>query len=104
MKDVFQKTFKEKTRDEWCAIFADVDACVEPVYDIYEMCSNEQVKARGMIAKVPLSLDADKAVEQIGNPVKLSESPVEYRHTAYPIGYNTKDVLNAFGFSAEDVI
>ena len=103
MRSAFQRKFKERTRDEWCSIFADIDACVEPVYDISEMCRSKQVLARGMIPKVPLSLDREKAVEQIGNPIRLSESPVEYRHTAYPVGYHTQEVLGAFGFSAEDV-
>ena len=104
MRTVFQQKFKEKTRAEWTEIFSKVDACVEPAYDIYEMCSNEQVIARDMIPKVPLSLDREKTVEQIGNPIKLSESPVEYRHTAYPIGYHTKDVLGQFGFAEGEVI
>ena len=104
LRAALKKTFKEKTRDEWCEVFRTIDACVEPVYDIYEMCSSEQVVARGMIANVPLSVDTSKSVEQLGNPVKLSESPVEYRHTAYPTGYNTNEVLGKFGFTEEDVI
>lgn len=103
MRDVFKKKFKEKTRAEWTEIFSQVDACVEPAYDIYEMCSSEQVAARGMIPRVPLSLNPEKTVEQIGTPVKMSESPVEYRHTAYPIGYHTKEILKQFGFAEEDV-
>ncbi len=104
MKEVFTAKFKEKTRDEWTEIFSKVDACVEPALDITEMAKNEQVLARGMIAKVPLSLATDKTVEQIGNPVKLSESPVEYRHTAYPIGYHTDEVMASVGMSASDVL
>lgn len=104
MRSAFQMKFKEKTQTEWTKIFSKVDACVEPVYDIYEMCSQEQVVARGMIAKVPLSLDTEKTVEQIGNPIRLSESPVEYLHTAYPIGYHTEEVMHEFGYTVDEVI
>lgn len=104
MRSTFCRKFLEKTRAEWTEIFSRVDACVEPVYDIYEMCSQEQVVERGMIAKVPLSLDEKKTVEQIGNPIKLSETPVEYQHTAYPIGYHTAEVMHEFGYTADEVI
>ena len=103
LRETLQKKFKEKTRDEWTALFAEVDTCVEPVLDISEMCSNEQVIARGMTPEVPLAMHPEKTVEQIGNPIKLSESPVEYRHTAYPVGYHTKDVLKEIGLSEEEI-
>lgn len=103
LRAALQKIFKEKTRAEWTEIFSTADACVEPVFDIAEMCSCEQVVARGMTPKVPLSLDPSKTVEQIGNPIKLSESPVEYRHTAYPTGYHTEEVLSEIGCTDEEI-
>ena len=72
-------------------------------YDVSEMCASEQVVARKMTPQVPLALDREKSIEQIGNPVKLSESPVEYRHTAYPSGYHTRDILGAIGFSNQEI-
>lgn len=103
LRAAFKKTFKEKTRAEWTAIFSKVDACVEPVLDISEMCENDQVISRGMLPEVPLSLVKNQTVQQIGNPVKLSESPVEYRHTAFPSGYNTREVLENAGFDDEAI-
>ncbi len=103
MRATFQRKFKEKTREEWVEIFSKAEACVEPALDIYEMCEHEQVLARDMIPKVPFSLDQTKTVDQIGNPVKLSESPVEYRHTAYPVGYHTKEVVGAYGITEEEL-
>lgn len=102
-RQVLKDKFLEKTREEWCAVFDGVDACVEPVLDITEMVENEQVLARNMVPQVPFSLDPSKSIQQIGNPVKLSESPVEYRHTAYPMGYHTEEILSAFGYSGEEI-
>lgn len=101
----FRKTisriFKRKNREEWTALFADKDACVEPVLDITETWNLEQVKTRNMNPEVPLSTEPGKTIKQIGNPVKLSESPVEYRHTAFPQGYHTVEVLESIGLSKE---
>mgnify|MGYP000031018980 CR=1 FL=1 len=103
LRIVLRKKFKERTRAEWAEIFSKTEACVEPVYDVSEMCASEQVVARKMTPQVPLALDREKSIEQIGNPVKLSESPVEYRHTAYPSGYHTRDILGAIGFSNQEI-
>ena len=103
LRAALRQIFREKTRGEWTEIFSQTDACVEPVYDIAEMCSCEQVIARGMTPEVPLSTDRTKTVQQIGNPIKLSESPVEYRHTAYPAGYHTREILSGIGCTEEEI-
>lgn len=103
LRMAFAGKFKEKTRAEWTEIFSSVEACVEPVLDIGEMCENAQVVSRGMVTPVPVSLDREKTVDQIGNPVKLSESPVEYHHTAYPSGYHTKEILSQVGYDEEHI-
>jgi len=41
--------FKDKTRGEWLALFADKDACVEPVNSVDEMLADPQVQARGHV-------------------------------------------------------
>ena len=95
--------FKEKTRAEWEEIFAEADACAEPVYDIEEMLDSKQIKARNLAPEVPLSTDPTQTVQQLATPIKLSESPVEYRHTGYPVGYHTQEVLSKFGISEEEI-
>src|SRR5207253_4172299 len=39
--------FKTKTRDEWVAELADLDACLGPVYSIEEAFNDPQMQARG---------------------------------------------------------
>lgn len=104
VETVFADKFKTKTRAEWIEVFADVDTCVEPVLDIVETWNHEQVLARGMNPLVPLSTAEGKSIKQIGNPVKLYETPVEYRHTAFPTGYHTEEILSEFGFTAEQIV
>ncbi|SOD72157.1 alpha-methylacyl-CoA racemase [Jatrophihabitans sp. GAS493] len=47
----FAEIFATKTRDEWSAQFADVDACVTPVLGFTEVAANEQVAARKILVE-----------------------------------------------------
>lgn len=101
-KAQIRKRFSEKTLEEWCDIFDKLDACVEPVLTMEEMREDEQIKARGMLpqVKVPCS---EVSVQQLGNPMKLSKCPVEYKHAGYPAGYNTDEVLKELGFNEKEI-
>lgn len=46
LRDLFARRFKEKTRDEWAAIFAGTDACVEPVLTMHEAVVDPHLRAR----------------------------------------------------------
>ena len=111
--------------EEWCAVFADLDACVEPVLTLEEARQDAQVRERGMMPDVPLPAeiaggtaadDASKVpagvageppaaatVQQPGCPLKLSECPPEYRHAGYPTGYHTREILEKLGLTEEQI-
>lgn len=41
--------FASRTRDEWTAIFAEVDACTAPVLDVDELAADPHIRARGTV-------------------------------------------------------
>ena len=85
-------------------MFEQVDACVEPVLTVGEALREDpQVKAREMVVDVPLPLQPDVTVRQLGFAFKMSESPAEYRHGGYPLGYHTREVLAALGYTPEQM-
>ena len=43
--------FKEKTRDEWCAIFDGTDACVAPILKFSEAADHPHMKAREILVE-----------------------------------------------------
>lgn len=77
MKTAIKEKVAAKTFADWRAIFAEVDACVEPVLTIAEAAEHPQMQARAMV------IDADRgdgqAQKQIGLPIKFqtagSETP-----------------------------
>jgi alpha-methylacyl-CoA racemase len=90
------KTIAGRTRDEWVAAFAGLDACVAPVLAPGEVLSHPQLTGRGVFA------DAEGLVQPEPAP-RLSRTP-SARGTAAPlVGEHTKGVLADFGFSESAV-
>jgi len=86
--------FKSKTRAEWLALFADNDACVEPVNSVQEMLSDPQVRARGHVRL------------KDGQPVGM-HSPFAFarqeRSPAPALGADTRALLQEIGVSDEEI-
>lgn len=104
VKEVIRGILKEKTRDEWMAVFDGRDVCVEPVLSVQEaLLEDVHIRAREMVVEVELPLSDGKKVPQYGTAVKLSESPAQYRFGGYPVGYHTEAVLKALGCSDDAI-
>jgi alpha-methylacyl-CoA racemase len=48
----FAEIFRQKSRDDWCAVFDQVDACVAPVLDVAEVASHPHHRARGAFVEM----------------------------------------------------
>ena len=117
VKKTFREVFKTKTRDEWTAIFGDLDACVEPVMDLEEVSKDDHLVQRGMwpSVEVPVSASSDPAddsgsgksggitITQMGCPMHLSACPPRYDHAGYPEGYHTEQILQSLGYTADEI-
>lgn len=90
--------FKTKTRAEWEAVFAEYDACVQPVLDLKEaLLEDEQIRAREMVVEVDLPLHEGVKVKQLATSIKLSECPCVYEQAGYPAGYHTHEIIKKLG-------
>lgn len=67
---------------------------VGPVQTLDQVFGSEQVKARDMIATIPSGDAAAGEVRVIGNPLKLSKTPVTYRSAPPIFGADTERVLS----------
>lgn len=67
---------------------------VGPVQTLDQVFGSEQVKARDMIATIPSGDTAAGEVQVIGNPLKLSKTPVTYRSAPPVFGADTEWVLS----------
>ncbi|WP_100011232.1 CaiB/BaiF CoA transferase family protein [Lentibacillus sediminis] len=91
LKYEIQTIIYQKTLEEWLEIFSGLEACVSPVLTFEEMMEDPQVMAREMIQTVPHETAGE--MEQIGIPIKLSETPGKILRQAPKLGEHTKIMM-----------
>ena len=70
LKNAIKQKVAENTLDHWQEVFAETDACVEPVLNISEAAEHPQLKARGMVIEVERGDGIGQ--KQLGIPLKIS--------------------------------
>lgn len=84
---------RAKSREEWVDGLAGLGVPCSPVNNIKQVFEDPHVQARGMKIDMPHPLAGEGTVPLIANPVKLSETPVQYRHAPPTLGQHTDEVL-----------
>jgi alpha-methylacyl-CoA racemase len=96
MKSRFAAIFKTRTRDEWCNIMRDVDACVTPVLTTAEAMHDPHAKARQAF------VDVNGASQPAPAP-RFSRSQPAPPSVAPRAGADTDAILRKADFSAQDI-
>ncbi|PMS34903.1 crotonobetainyl-CoA:carnitine CoA-transferase CaiB-like acyl-CoA transferase [Trinickia symbiotica] len=81
-----------RTTDEWVAAMEGAGVPCGPINTLDKVFSDPHVQARGMRIEMPHPLA--KQVPLVANPIRLSESPVQYRHAPPTLGEHTSEVLS----------
>lgn len=98
-KKIITDIFKTKTRDEWCEIFDNVDACVTPVLDKTEVGDHVHNKERESFTRL-----TDGTI--IPNPApKLSRTPgvTKAKVSHVENGFNSEEILLELGYNKEEI-
>ena len=101
LKQALQVEFEKRSFDELCALFAEVDACVEPVLSLSEAVEHPQLKARALVSQVPRGDGSSQA--QLACPLKFSQGLPAPRHIGAAVGAHSDEVLAELGFSAQRI-
>jgi crotonobetainyl-CoA:carnitine CoA-transferase CaiB-like acyl-CoA transferase len=75
LKDAIKGKIVECSLSYWRAVFAHVDACVEPVLTMEEAAEHEQLKERGMVREVDRG--DGELQRQISFPIKFNAGTFE---------------------------
>jgi crotonobetainyl-CoA:carnitine CoA-transferase CaiB-like acyl-CoA transferase len=84
---------REQTTEHWVKGLTALGVPAGPVNDIAQTFADPQVLHRGMKISVPNPDAQGGAVSLIGNPIKYSETPVDYRRAPPRLGQHTDEVL-----------
>ncbi|MBN1811771.1 MAG: CoA transferase, partial [Anaerolineae bacterium] len=90
--DALCALFRTRTRDEWLEVFAGVDACCEPAYDLGEALDAAPVRALDMVAGGSLL-----------PPVTLSAHVAHAIDPAPALGAHVPALLAELGYSADAI-
>lgn len=89
--DAMQAITEGRTSEEWIRALADVDVPCGPINNIEQVFEEPQVQQRGMQIETQHPL-AGK-VQGVANPIKFSESAIEYKKAPPLLGEDTEKIL-----------
>jgi len=78
---------------EWIAALEEIAVPCGPVNTLSEVFTDPQTLAREMRISLPHAGGPDGQVDLIGNPLKMSDTPVSYRQAPPRLGEHTDEVL-----------
>jgi crotonobetainyl-CoA:carnitine CoA-transferase CaiB-like acyl-CoA transferase len=82
-----------KTTQQWLIGLASAKVPCSPVNNIKQVFENEQVQARGMRIEMDHPKAGSGKVPLIGNPLRMSATPPQYRQAPPVLGEHTDEVL-----------
>ena len=94
---------RAKPQAAWVDGLAKLGVPCGPVNDIGQVFADPQVQARGMQIALPHPLAGKGTVDLIGNPLRLSATPVAYRRAPPTLGQHTDEVLRELGLEEAEL-
>ena len=99
---VLAERFKTRTARRWMDAFAAVGVASGPINDFGQVFADPQVKHREMLREIPHPLSGTLRI--IANPVRFSDTPVEYGRWPPLLGEHTAEVLREMLTMGEEEI
>ncbi|MEW5420885.1 CaiB/BaiF CoA transferase family protein [Amorphus sp. 3PC139-8] len=97
LTEKFAEIFRQKTRDEWAAIFAGSDACVAPVLTIEESERHPHLSARDVVFR------GEGEVLQAAPAPRFARTPAGAVRSPCAQGGDSADVLAEAGYSDAEI-
>jgi crotonobetainyl-CoA:carnitine CoA-transferase CaiB-like acyl-CoA transferase len=80
---------------EWLTELERLTIGCGPINTVDQVFADPHVRDRGMVINMPHDAVGGRDVPLVANPLRLSETPVSYRHTPPVLGADTEDVLRS---------
>ena len=102
LMDIIRPAMKAMDKADLLARLLAAKVPCGPINTIEDALSSDQAQARGAVVLIGRDDVAGGAVRLLGNPLKLSATPVRYDHPPPRFGQDTRDVLETWGPDAKD--
>jgi len=93
-----EQLFASRDMKDWLELLSHPDDCVAPVTRMRDLPEDAQLVSRGMIRMSPLG------IPEPGITPKLSDTPGQFRRSAYAFGEHTREVLRELGYTEEETL
>jgi crotonobetainyl-CoA:carnitine CoA-transferase CaiB-like acyl-CoA transferase len=87
-----------RTMTEWVELLEAANVPCGPIYDMQQVFEDPQVRHREMQVSLPHSAGVN--APGLANPIRLSDTPIRYQHSAPTLGEHTDEVLEGLGYDA----
>ncbi len=103
LKKIIEEWASDKTADECIKIIDAAGIPTGPIYDCADIAHDENItKTRQMLVKVPHPT-GEGELTVLGNALKMSEYPCEYKKAAPELGENNREIFTELGYSEEQL-
>jgi crotonobetainyl-CoA:carnitine CoA-transferase CaiB-like acyl-CoA transferase len=102
--DTLTPVMQTRTTTEWVDMLEALKIGCGPINTLEQVFADPQIIARNVVVELPHPTAEGGKVKVIANPVRLSETPVDYRITPSTVGAHTNDVLTSLlGMSEAEI-
>lgn len=91
--DQIGESLARQSRDHWIAALEPLGVPCGPVNTLSQVFEDPHVRHRGMVVRMPHEAAASGSVEVLANPIRLSETPVQYRITPPMRNQHAQEIL-----------
>ncbi len=93
LEPLVEKAMLSRTRDDWISELARLGVPCGPVNSVSEAFSDPQARHRGTSVEFQHPANPDQPLRLVGNPIKMSQTPVRYAAPPPMLGQHTDEVL-----------